>query len=409
MNRFPLLLAFRYLFGAQQKKSISTMIIISSLAIFIGSFSLMLTLAIMHGFDVVTCERLQSIHSQIIIRTFDDPINMGALEAVLKKEFPEIASFSPTVMQQVIIQNPHTNDISTVVTIKGVDPLTGWSVNSLAQKIYPKWNQSNCKNLFDNKKIIIGKRLAESLDISIGDIVTLLFAPGETRKKRINLNEAKVTIGGYFSTGIEDFDMGLIFGSLELVHDLFPESGISHVQIKLREGIDEKMIIQKLRNRLDMQVYSWKDLYPALVSALKLEKYVMFVILLLISLIASMNIISLIFMQIHQKRSDIAILRAYGMRADDIRIIFIYMGCFVSFFSCTLGIICAIICSLFLKKYPFITLPDAYFVTHLPVHLEPIHIITVFCCCMILSFIGIWIPLRRTEEIDIAQVLRYNG
>jgi lipoprotein-releasing system permease protein len=385
------------------------MIIISSLGIFIGSFSLMLTLAIMHGFDVVTCERLQSIHSQIIIRAYGDPINMENLGPVLQKEFPEIASFSPTVMQQVIIQNPHTDDISTVVAIKGIDPQTGWSVSSLAQKIYPQSNQSNLVNLFDNKKIILGKRLAESLDVSIGDTVTLLFAPEETKKKRINLNETKVTIGGYFSTGIEDFDIGLIFSSLDLVHQIFPESGITHVQVKLHEGADEKMVINKLRNRLHMEVYSWRDLYPALVSALKLEKYVMFVILMLISLIASMNIISLIFMQINQKRADIAILRAYGMTAHDIRMIFIYMGGFVSFISCTLGIICAILFSLFLKQYPFITLPDAYFVTHLPVHLEPMHIITVFCCCMILSFIGIWIPLRRTEEINITEVLRYNG
>jgi lipoprotein-releasing system permease protein len=409
MNRFPLLLAFRYLFGAQQKKSISTMIIISCLGIFIGSFSLMLTLAIMHGFDVVTCERLQSIHSQVIIRAFGDPINMDALEPVLQKEFPEIASFSPTVMQQVIIQNPHTDDISTVVAIKGINPQTGWSVSNLAQKIYPNMNQSNLTTIIDNRKIIIGKKLAESLDVSIGDTVTLLFAPEETKKKRINLNEQKVTIGGYFSTGIEDFDIGLIFGSLDLVHQLFPESGITHVQVKLHKGVDETTIIQKLRSRLHMEVYSWRDLYPALVSALKLEKYVMFVILMLISLIASMNIISLIFMQINQKRADIAILRAYGMTAHNIRMIFIYMGGAISFISSMIGIICAIFCSLFLKQYPFITLPDAYFVTHLPVHLELVHIIIVFCCCMILSFVGIWIPLRRTEEINITEVLRYNG
>lgn len=409
MNKFPLLLAFRYLFGAQQRKSVSTMIIISCLGIFIGSFSLMLTLAIMHGFDVVTCERLQSIHSQIIIRAFGDPINMENLAPVLQNEFPEIASFSPTVMQQAIIRNPHTDDISTVVAIKGIDPQTGWSVSSLAQKISPQNDPSDLVKLFDNKKIVIGKKLAESLDVSIGNTVTLLFAPEESKKKRINLNEMKVTIGGYFATGIEDFDMGLIFSSIDLVHQLFPDSGITHVQVKLRDGVDEKTVITKLRNRLHVEVYSWRDLYPALVSALKLEKYVMFVILMLISLIASMNIISLTFMQINQKRADIAILRAYGMTAHDIRMIFFYMGGVISFISCIFGIMCAIFCSLFLKQYPFITLPDAYFVTHLPVHLEPIHIIIVFCCCMILSFIGIWIPLRRTEEINIAEVLRYNG
>lgn len=408
MNRFPLLLAFRYLWGAQQKKSISTMVVISCLGIFIGSFSLMLTLAIMHGFEVVTCERLQSIHSQIIIRAFGQPINMQALTPVLDSEFPEIAAYSPTVMQQVIIRNPHTEDISTVVAIKGIEQNKGWSVSSLAQKISPINNQST-ETMLDNNKIIIGKKLAESLDVTLNDTVTLLFAPEETKRKKINLVEKKVVIGGFFSTGIEEFDMGLIFGSLFLIHELFPDAGVTHLQIKLKEDTDEAATIKKLRHRLQMEVYSWKDLYPALVSALKLEKYVMFVILALISLIASMNIISLIFMQINQKRADIAILRAYGMTACAIRMIFLFMGGLIASVSCIAGIMCAVLCCLFLKQYPFITLPDAYFVTHLPVHLELSHIIFVFLCCMVLSFIGIWIPLRRTEEINITEVLRYNG
>ena len=75
----------------------------------------------------------------------------------------------------------------------------------------------------------------------------------------------------------------------------------------------KNIVIQKLRHRLGLDVYSWKDLYPSLVASLKLEKYVSFFILALILLVASMNIISLLFMQITQKRPTIALLQAMGM------------------------------------------------------------------------------------------------
>ena len=82
MNKFTLKLALKYLRGAQDKKSISTMVGISFIGILIGSFSLMLSLAIMNGFEAATYERLQSIHAQLIIRAFGSPINMQSLKPV---------------------------------------------------------------------------------------------------------------------------------------------------------------------------------------------------------------------------------------------------------------------------------------------------------------------------------------
>lgn len=410
MNYFSLLLACRYLYGAQQKKSISTMVLISFVGIFIGAFSLMLTLAVMHGFEIATCERLQSIHAQIIIRAFGKPINLDTLLPVLQHEFSDIACISPSVIQQVIIQNPHTDDISTVVGIKGIDPETASHINNLTHKLCPIDGQNpTLKQVVGGHKILIGKKLAESLDIAIGDTITLLFAPDEPKRKKISLMSDTATIGGFFATGIEEFDMGLIFSSIPFVHELFPDIGITHVYLTLQPYVDEPAYIQKLRNRLHIEVYSWKDLYPSLVSALKLEKYVMFTILLLISLIASMNIISLIFMHINQKQADIAILRAFGMSSSSIRTIFLYIGGIISLTATSLGILCALFCCWLLEHYPFISLPDAYFVTHLPIRIEWYHILMVFCFSICLSLIGIIIPLQRTEEIDITDVLRYNA
>ena len=409
MKNFPFMLAMKYLRGASHKKSISTMIGISFIGIMIGAYGLMLTLAIMNGFETATYEQLQSIHAQVIIRAFGNPINMASLTPVLKDEFPEIKAFSPHTIQQVIIQNPHTNDISTIVAIKGIEPETHGSVNNLTKKILSiGGKQESLSQILIQDHILIGQKLAETLNLDIGDTITLLFAPEEPRRKKINLSQKKVIIGGFFKTGIEEFDTNLIFCSLTFLNQLFPGTGATHVQLKLTPGTDEISLIQRLKDRLGLEVYSWKEMYPALVSALKLEKYVMFCILTLISLIASMNIISLIFMQIHQKKADIAILRAMGMTSAKVHNIFLYMGCIIAACASVIGIALALLTCHLIKKYPFITLPDAYLVTHLPVSWEWYMPIMIFCVTMLLSVLAILIPLRRTERIDITQVLKFN-
>lgn len=409
MNNFPLMLAMKYLRGASHKKSISTMIGISFVGIMIGAYGLMLTLAIMNGFETATYEQLQSIHAQVIIRAYGNPINITTLTPVLKEEFPEIEAFSPHALQQVIIQNPHTNDISTIVAIKGIEPETHELVNNLSKKIVSVGGkQESLAQIIGQDRILIGQKLAETLNLDIGDTITLLFAPDEPRRKKINLSQKKVVVGGFFKTGIEEFDTNLIFSSLGFLNQLFPGTGATHIQLKLTPNTDEEALISRLKDRLGLEAYSWKEMYPALVSALKLEKYVMFFILALISLIASMNIISLIFMQIYQKKSDIAVLRTMGMTSGNIHSIFLYMGSIIAACASITGIILALLTCQLIKKYPFITLPDAYLVTHLPVSWEWYMPVMIFCVSMLLCFIAILIPLRRTERIDITQVLKFN-
>lgn len=385
------------------------MIGISFVGIMIGAYGLMLTLAIMNGFETATYEQLQSIHAQVIIRAFGNPINMTSLAPVLRDEFPEIEAFSPHALQQVIIQNPHTNDISTIVAIKGIEAETHELVNNLSKKLIPvNGKQESLTQIIGQDRILIGQKLAETLNLDIGDTITLLFAPDEPRRKKINLSQKKVIIGGFFKTGIEEFDTNLIFSSLSLLNQLFPGTGATYIQLKLAPETHEISLIQRLKDRLGLEVYSWKEMYPALVSALKLEKYVMFFILALISLIASMNIISLIFMQIHQKKFDIAVLRTMGMTSTSIHNIFLYMGCIIAGCASITGIILALLTCQLIKKYPFITLPDAYLVTHLPVSWQWYMPFMIFCVTMLLSIFAILIPLRRTESIDVTQVLKFH-
>ena len=410
MNKLIFMLAWRYLIGTKNENNISTMVLVCFLGILIGSFSLAIVASVMNGFEQVTHKKIQSIHPQIIINSNNQKLMFEKISSVLKKEFPSIQAISPSIQKQAIIKGDDDDEYN-ILAIKGIAPLTENSVSNIEKKIISSISkEKKLSAILKNNKILIGERLAKSFEVVPGEKISLLFSKEDNIKKRkIKMEEKDVTIGGIFKTGIDDFDSNLIICSLSLTEKLFPESGITQINLKLKTNCDEYKVVKQLKDRLKIDVYSWKELYPALVQALKLEKYAMFFILAIITLVASMNIISLLFMQITQKRPDIAILKAIGLSHKKISRIFLYLGMTVSLIGASAGLMLAFIVGHLLEKYPFIKLPDAYYVTHLPSKMEWQIFVAVFAVVIVLSLVSIWIPTRKTRSINIANVLRFEG
>lgn len=411
MNKLSLLITWRYLLGARTEKNISIMVLICFLGIFIGAFALALVASIMNGFERATHQKLRSIHAQIIMRSLGNELDADKISEVLKSEFPEVQSFSPGSYKQIIIQKPGSQEITNAVVLKAIDPAMEEKTSSISDKIIQgTGNTKSLTALVHDDQIVIGKKLAETLGLKIGDPVDLLYiSQDQIKSRKITLSKKDVLVSGIFSTGIEEFDSNLVLGSFSLMNNLFDQLGINQFNIQLKPNVSEQETITKLKRRFGLDVFSWKELYPALVAALQLEKYAMFFILALITLVASMNIISLIFMQIIQKRPDIAIFQAMGMHNADIIKLFMLIGIGLSAIAATAGLIAAYIVGLVLEKYPFITLPDTYYVSHLPVQMEWYIFALVLALIICMSILATWIPARNIRSVDAAHVLRFEG
>ena len=210
-------------------------------------------------------------------------------------------------------------------------------------------------------------------------------------------------------TGIMQYDKYMIIGSLSFTNKILQDSNITQIGISLKPGTDDTAFMNELEEEFNIDVHSWKTLYPALVAAQKLEKYVMFFLLALITLIACTNIISLLFMQITYKKTDIAILKTMGMKDGDIVSIFIFMGIILATIAGIFGIAGAIIIGILLQKYPFIQLPDAYYCSHLPVSITWQTCFLVFIIVLILSILSAWFSARSAKTINVTQTLRFDG
>ena len=246
--------------------------------------------------------------------------------------------------------------------------------------------------------------------MNVGDIMPIFYVKRiDKRSRAMHAAQKQVTISGIFKTGIDDLDSTVAYSSLEFASSLHGTTNPSFISLAFSPSANEKKTIQALKEDLETPVSSWKARFAPLVAALILERYAMFLVIALITLVASMNIVALLFMQITNKRSEISILRTMGMSVNHVRRIFLSLGTIITALASATGIALASGASFLLQHYPLIKLPDVYYTSHLPAHLDWYVPPLVFCVSLIISMIATWIPSRRINTMNISQVLRFEG
>ena len=400
------LLAHRYLVEATHQRTLNNMVKVCFLSIAVASGALALTWSIMRGFEKATYQKLKNIHADIIVESFEEPIDPYFI-AQFAQHHPEIAAYSISKTAQALVTSINNdNQLSQALLIKGVDPVAEARTTALESMLIKTHKERTLQSALDHQQVVIGNRLAQLLNVNVGDKVKLFFAQEfHSTSRKITLESTVARIGGIFKTGIEEFDASMMLVSLDFFDDLF-EQEISSVAFALSAEIDEQQLITTLRTQLPYSVNSWKDLYPAICDALRLEKYAMTTILALIALVASMTIISLIFMLISHKLRDIAILLSMGCSVGTLRFLFITIAGCISIPACLCGLVSAYLIGFIIKHYSLIELPDVYYISHLPLELEPIVFMLIGAGVIFLTLCATLLPLRTLKDIELPLILR---
>lgn len=397
--QLPLLLAWRFL-KSPHEKSIATMLRICFVSIVIGTGSLTLVAAIMNGFEQATHKKLQGIHADLTITAGGKNLNYQKLTDVLTQDFAQaIKATSPSTMYHVMLEAPISVDTyeSTICMLRVVDPLTEGTVSSLGEQFIEGTTWSELTGIF------MGQPLAKRLQISTGSLVTLVYHTPDAEED--GLAKKKVPVTGFFKTGIQDIDEQVIIAPYSLANEMYSPK-VTQVACMLKKGVPSDQVINNLKERLSLDVQSWKELYTPLVAALTLEKYAMWFILMLVTLVASLTIISLLYMYTTHKRIDIAVLTSMGMSSRELKKIFLAIATIITFSATLVGVSLAAVATWLLATYPFIKLPDVYYVTHLPAELTLSIILAVLGVALLVSLCAGLFPHARATAIKISTVLK---
>jgi lipoprotein-releasing system permease protein len=259
--------------------------------------------------------------------------------------------------------------------------------------------------------IFIGKELAQTLGVMLGDTVVIVSPLGALAPMG-SPPMKKFRVGGIFDTGMYEYDTSLAYISLQSAQKfLGMEDTVSGVEVKVQDIYGVKKVAQVVQKALGFPFWTkdWMQMNKSLFAALKLERTVMFIILVLIVLVAAFGIVSMLIMVVMEKTKDIAILKSMGATAKSIMRIFIIQGLLIGVVGTILGLAGGyVICGL-LAKYQFISLPsDVYYISHLPVKMNGVDFVLVALAAIGISFLATLYPSWQASKLDPVEGLRYE-
>lgn len=230
-----------------------------------------------------------------------------------------------------------------------------------------------------------------------------IYAPKRTSKINLlrpenSFNQSATFVSGIFSVQQNEYDNQYVLVSLNLARELFEydEKSVSSVEIKLNEGVDAEMSQKEIQQILGKD-YSVKNRYEqqeSYFNIMKVEKWITFLILSFILLIASFNIIGSLSMLIIDKKEDIATLRSLGADNRLIKQIFLLEGWMISFVGAGVGVIIGTIISLLQEKVGFIKLGAGFIVENYPAVTQASDVLLVFLTVLLIGFFAAWYPVK---------------
>jgi len=406
---FETFFSIRYLKAKRKQGVISIITGISILGIMIGVMSLIVVLAVMNGFREDLMKKILGVKSHLLIMSYRGGIK--DTEAVMEKALKAngVLSATPFIYSQVMIKN--AGNISGAI-LRGLDPATAGKVINIDSMIKGGSISVLKKSKADSQGIIIGSELSRQIGALPGDTVTLVSPIGKLTPLGRVANEAKFKVKALFESGMYEFDSWFVYLLLTDAQDFLSLGDeVTGIELKVNDINKSDEIGKIIQEELGYPYWTqdWKMMNKSLISALKLEKLAMFIILIMIVLVGAFNIISSLVMSVMEKTRDIAILRTMGASSKSIMSIFIFQGLFVGIVGTLLGLMSGSILCYLQERLKLIKLsPDVYYITILPIRMDWLDVASIALAAIIISFLATIYPSWQASKVNPVEALRYE-
>jgi len=409
--RYELFISLRYLKAKRKQVFISLITFLSMAGVGLGVMALVVVLSVMRGFEDDLKGKILGTNAHLVILQHGAPIRDYRDIVQKVKGIEGVVAATPFIFTQAMItseSNAHG------IVLRGIDPETAGGVINIATTLKKGTLDSlgEKEDSSDQPGVFIGKELAQNLGVMLDDTVVVVSPTGVLAPMGLGPPMKKFKIKGIFDSGMYEYDTSLAYISLKSAQKfLNMGDAVSGVELKVRDLYGVKDISRRVQKELGFPFWTkdWMQMNRSLFAALKLERTVMFIILVLIVLVAAFGIVSSLIMVVMEKNKDIAILKSMGATARSIMRVFILEGLIIGVVGTALGLIGGYAICRILAAYQFISLPrDVYYISHLPVKMSGMDFFLIALAALGISFLATLYPSWQASKLDPAEALRYE-
>ncbi|NTV01384.1 MAG: ABC transporter permease [Chlorobiaceae bacterium] len=413
--RTELYIARRFAFKPRSLSRPTFIVTASVLGIAVGTAALILTLSIVSGFASIIEGKLITFTSHLQVRQPDDrpfPETRHDLELIRRNR--SIVSASPFLEMNVMLRSRGPagkgKDVVAPAVVRGIteEQLHRFAPGTAAQV------RSLQRSPSASLPVMIGKSLAETLGVRTGDRIMIVglgkegsASLADPRQSILdllsNLDLEVATVAGVYETGLtEGFDDIVAFADLRALQERYRPGMVTGFEANVSDLHDLPAISASVAGTMGYPFYTYTvyERYANLFEWLKLQKNVMPLLIVTITVVAVFNIVSTLLVLIIEKTKEIGMLSALGLEPGRISAIFMGQAFMISLVGIGAGDLCALGLSLFEQRFHLISLPEkSYFIKHVPILIDPVDYLVVSTGVALLALLFAFIPSRLAASL----------
>ena len=415
---YEIFIGLRYLRAKRRTRTISFNTFISITGITLGVAALIGTLGIMTGFKEDMQAKILGTTSHVVVQERGSQSMKGYSDLVTKIEgVPGVIAATPYIFKQVLLTSK--TGVQGII-LRGIDPDKEPQVTEVAKNVKfgevkdltsPPVSKKEDGSLASPKPgIILGKELALRLGLFVGNSVNVVSPVGPISALGMTPKIRPFQVVGIFESGMYEYDSSLAYISLQAAQKFFSLGNtVTGIQVKVEDVFTANETAARINGSLGpgYSARDWMELNRNLFSALKLEKTMMFLLLVLITLVASFNIVGTLTMIVNEKQREIAILKAMGATPKAIMRIFMLNGLVIGLTGTGIGIPLGYTFLFLIENYWTFD-QTVYYISHIPVHVQGLDVLLVACSAILISFAATVYPSWQAAKLAPVSALRYE-